>query len=217
MQLTTTSASASADGQPVEAQRFGSGARFADLAGQPLRTGQRPVDDVDVADAGAGQVSRRQGTHRACADHHRGLAFQAAQLGVGHAQRNRDHRGACGVDRGIGVHPFADRQRTLGQLMQHPADGAVGLGRGVGPPDLAEHLLLADHRGIEATGHREQVLDGGLAVADVGVFGQVAQRHPGMLGEHLPDDRQTAVEGVDHRVDLDPVAGGQHHGLGHQR
>ena len=53
------------------------------------------------------------------------------------------------------------------------------------------------------------MLDGGLAVADVGVFGQVTQRHPGMLGEQLPDHRQTAVEGVDHRVDLDPVAGGQ--------
>jgi hypothetical protein len=67
----------------------------------------------------------------------------------------------------------------------------------------------------EATG--EEMLDRGLAVADVGVLGQITHRHAGVLGEHLADRRQAAVEGVDHRVDLDPVAGGQHHGLGHQR
>ena len=33
---------------------------------------------------------------------------------------------------GFGVHPLAHRQRPLGQLVQQPADGAVGLGGGVG-------------------------------------------------------------------------------------
>ena len=80
-----------------------------------------------------------------------------------------------------------------------------------------EHLLLADHRGIEATGHREQVLDGGLAVADVGIFGEVRNRHAGVVGKYLADGRQAAVEGVDHGVDLDAVAGREHHGLGYQR
>ena len=88
---------------------------------------------------------------------------------------------------------------------------------GVGAAHLTQHLLLADHRRIQTAGNREQVLDGGLAVADVGVFGEVAHRHPGVFGQHLPDHRQAAVERVHHGVDLDPVTRRQHHGLGHQR
>ena len=75
-----------------------------------------------------------------------GFAVQAilGELVCGHAERDGDHRCAGGVDARFGVHPLADRQRALGQLMQDPADRAVGLGSGVGATDLAEHLLLAD-------------------------------------------------------------------------
>ena len=140
-----------------------------------------------------------------------------SSLVVGHAQRDGHHRGACGVDTRLAVHPLADRQRALGQLVQGATDGVVGLGGGVGAAHLAEHLLLTDDRRVQATGDGEQMLDGRLGVADVGVLGEVAQRHTGMFGEHLADHRQAAVEGIDDRVHLDPVAGGQHHGLGHQR
>ena len=115
------------------------------------------------------------------------------------------------------MHPLADRQGALRQFVQRPADGVVRLGGGVRTTHLPEHLLFADHRGIQAAGHREQVLDGRFGIAHVGVFGEVAQAHAGMLREHLPDDRKPAVEGLDDGVDLDAVAGGQHHGLGHQR
>jgi hypothetical protein len=204
-------------GQVLQAQCLSSGAGFADFAGQPLRAGQRAVDDVDVVDAGPGQVGCRQGAHRSSADDDGGPALQAAQFGVGHAECDRDDGGACGVDAGFGMHTLADCQRPLGQLVQHAADGAVRLGGGIGATDLAEHLRLANHGRVQAAGHREQVLDGGLAVADVGVFGEVGHRHPGTFGEHLADGRQAAVEGVDDRVDLDAVAGREHHGLGHQR
>jgi hypothetical protein len=115
------------------------------------------------------------------------------------------------------VHPLADRQRSLGQFVQGPADGLVGLGRSVGAADLAEHLLLADHRGIQAAGHREEMLDGSLGVTHVGVLREVAERHAGMLGQHRPDHRETAVERLDDGVDLDAIARGEHHGLGNQR
>ena len=62
--------------------------------------------------------------------------------------------------------------------MQGAADGVVGLGGGVGAADLAEYLLLADHRGVQAAGHREEVLDGRFCVADVGVLGQVVSDMP---------------------------------------
>ena len=115
------------------------------------------------------------------------------------------------------MHPLADRKRPLGQIVQHPPDGPVRLGGGVGPAHLAEHLLLADHGAVQAAGHGEDVFDGGLAVADVGVLGQLAHRETGVIGEHLTDCGESAVEGVDDGVDLDPVAGGQDHRLGHQR
>ena len=121
-----------------------------------------------------------------------------------------------GVDAGLRVHPLADRQRALRQLVQGAADGVVGLGGGVGAADLAEHLLLADDRRVQATGDREQMLDGRLGVPHVRVLRQVVQRHAGMLGEHLADHRKATVERLDDGVDLDPVAGRQHHRLGDQ-
>ncbi len=138
-------------------------------------------------------------------------------LAFGHVERHRHHRRPRGVDAGLGMHPLADRQRALRQFVQRAADGLVRLGGGVRATHLPEHLLFADHRGVQAAGHREQVLDGRFGIPHVGVFGQVAQAHPGLLGEHLPDHRQPAVERLDDGVDLDAVAGGQHHRLGHQR
>ena len=88
---------------------------------------------------------------------------------------------------------------------------------GIGAADLTQHLLLADHRGVQTRCHREQMLDSGLGIADVGVLGQIAHRHTGVLSEHLTDHRKTAVECIDYRIDLDAVAGGQHHRFGHQR
>ncbi len=135
----------------------------------------------------------RQRAHRAGADDDGAAAGQRAQPGVGHVERHRHHGCARGVDTGLGVHPLADRQRALGQFVQRAADGVVGLGGGVGAADLAEHLLLADHRGVQAAGDGEQMLDGGLGVADVGVLGQIAQRHPGVLGQapdRSPRDRR---------------------------
>ena len=204
-------------GQPVEGQRLGPDARFADIADQPLRPGQRPVEHEDVPDAGPGQVRGRQRAHRAGADQHSGLTFQPAQPALGHAQDDRHHGSTGRVDSGFGMHPLAHRERPLGQLVQYPTDGTVALSCGIRATHLAKHLLLADHRRVQTAGNREQMLDGGLAVADVGVFGQIAHRHPGVFRQHLPDYRQSAVERVHHRVDLDPVARRKQHDLGHQR
>ena len=164
--------------------------------------------------------------HRARPDHGGGASLQGGvgrpPLGAveplgGDVQRDRHHTAAGGVDRGLRVHPLADRQRPLGQIVQGAPDGPVALGGGVGAPHLAEDLLLAHHRAVQAAGHREEVFDGGLAVAHVGVLSEIPHRHPGVVGENLTDRRQSAVEGVDHGVDLDAVARRQHHRLGHQR
>ena len=128
-----------------------------------------------LVDPRARQVLGRQRAHGAGADDDRGAAGQRAELGFGHPECHRHHRGACGVDAGLGVHPLADRQRALRQLVQGAADGVVGLRGGIRAADLPEHLLFADHRGIQPAGHREEVLDGRLGIAHVGVLGQVVQ------------------------------------------
>jgi hypothetical protein len=49
----------------------------------------------------------------------------------------------------------------------------------------------------------------------VDVLGELVQRHAGVPAEHRGDVGQPAVEGVDDRVHLDPVARGEQHDLAH--
>ena len=71
------------------------------------------------------------------------------------------------------MHPLAHRQRPLSQIVQNTTHGPVRLRRRIGPANLSQYLLLTDHRAVQTAGHREEVLHGGLAVADVGMFGEL--------------------------------------------
>ncbi|SKV48285.1 Uncharacterised protein [Mycobacteroides abscessus subsp. massiliense] len=97
--------------------------------------------------------------------------------------------------------------------MQYPAHRLMRFGGGIRIAHLTQHLLLADHHGIQAAGHREQVLDSSLAVPDVGVLGELVHAHAGVAGDCLTDHGQAAVEGLNHGIYLDPVAGREHHDL----
>ena len=112
------------------------------------------------------------------------------------------------------VHPLADAQRLLRQLVQRPPDRARGVRGGVGGAQLAEDLRLADHHRVEPGGDGEQVLHGRTRVVHVEVLGELGQRQRGVPAQHGGDVGEAAVEGVDDRVDLDAVAGRQHHHLG---
>ncbi|GAB3797475.1 hypothetical protein GCM10027605_07510 [Micromonospora zhanjiangensis] len=128
-----------------------------------------------------------------------------------------DHALAGPVDTGLGVRPLADPQRLLHQLVQQPA-GGVHLGRRVvRVAELTEDLRLADHHRVESGGHPEGVLDGGAVVVHVEVVGQAGRLLPGVRGEHRADVAEPAVEAGDGGVDLDPVAGRDHHRLPHVR
>ena len=111
------------------------------------------------------------------------------------------------VDAGVGVHPLADAQRLLGELVQHAPDRARARRGGVGVAELAEDLRLADDHRVEPRRHREQVLDGRARVVDVDVLGELGQRHAGVARQHGGDVGEAAVERVDDGVDLDAVAG----------
>ena len=55
------------------------------------------------------------------------------------------------------------------QAVQPAAERAAILGRGVGGLELAQNLRLADHHGIQAGGHAEEVMNGLAAFVAVEV------------------------------------------------
>lgn len=104
-------------------------------------------------------------------------------------------------------------QGALREVVDHAAGDLVLVGGGVGAADLPEDLLLAHDHGIQARGHGEQVLDGGLGVAHEGVLAQIVDGEPGAGAQDVGDGFQSGVEGLDDGVDLDAVAGGDDHDL----
>jgi hypothetical protein len=134
-------------------------------------------------------------------------------LGGGRERLGHDRR-ARGVDPGARVHPLADVQCLLRQLVQGAPDCAGRVRRSVGRPELAEDLRLADHHRLQSGRDGEKVLHRRARVVHVEVPGEFGQRQLGVPAKHGGDVRETAVEGVDDRVDLNAVAGRQHHHLG---
>ena len=62
-------------------------------------------------------------------------------------------------DAGLGTHPLGHAEGAGHQAVEPAAERAAILGRGVGGLELAENLRLADHHGIQAGGHAEEVMD----------------------------------------------------------
>jgi hypothetical protein len=115
------------------------------------------------------------------------------------------------------VHPLADAQGLLCQLVNGSPGCLLGVGSGVSRADLTDDLLLAHHHGVQAARDREQVLYCGFAVAHVQVLGQIVDLSVRVPREHLSDVGQRTVKGVHNGVDLHAVAGGHQHGLGDPR
>ncbi len=138
-----------------------------------------------------------------------------AELGAGVRDADPDQRAAGLVDRGLGAGPLADPQRVLDELVQDAAGGAGLLRQGQRGADLTDDLALADDHRVQPARDAEQVLDRAVLVVHVQVRGQLLQPEAGVPGEQLGDVRQAAVELLDDRVDLDPVAGRQDDDLGH--
>ena len=92
------------------------------------------------------------------------------------------------------------------------AAGAADVLRGAQrDPDLTEHLTLADDHRVQPAGDREQVRHGAVLVVRVEVRGELVEVDAGMAGEQLGHLRKPGVEHVHLGVDLDAVAGGEHH------
>ena len=67
------------------------------------------------------------------------------------------------------------------QVGQGPAERALVARHPERLAHLAEYLALADHHGVQAAGHRQQVLDRAVLVVHVQVPGELGQRDPECL------------------------------------
>src|SRR5215472_1930655 len=168
----------------------------------------------------AGRAEPRRGgdgerAHRAGADDEHAAPVQRlgriggrAQLGGGQAHADGHQVRARAVDARLGVRPLGRAQRERAEVVEGPAERLVRARDGQRPAHLAEDLALAHHHGLQATGHRQQVLYRAVLVVHVQVGRELGERDAGVPGEHLADRRHARVELVDLGVDLDPVAGG---------
>ncbi len=111
-----------------------------------------------------------------------------------------------------------DAERALLEAgAEHRARGAVldgGLVRLLG---LAEDLRLAHDQRIEAGGDAEQVAHGGRVPVLVEVLCQIAHGDARAPRQHFGQPGGRAVGVVDGDVQLDAVAGRDHHRLAHRR
>ena len=97
--------------------------------------------------------------------------------------------------------------------MEEPGERGPGKasGRGEGLADLADDLRLADHHCVEPGGDFEKVLHCRLSGVDLELFDETTagwRKGRPHDGEHI---LQRTVEGVGLEVDLEPVAGVEHH------
>jgi hypothetical protein len=111
------------------------------------------------------------------------------------------------------MRPFAHPQRLLEQLVEDPTGGAGLLGGAQRRAYLPEDLTLTDDHRVQPARHGEDVLDRAVLVVHVQVPGQFLQREAAVPRQQLGHLRDAGVELLDVGDDLDPVAGGHHHGL----
>ena len=152
--------------------------------------------------------------HLAGADDEYSTALEPVEALLGHGDGGlRDGRDVAG-DGGLGANTLANLEGVAEQRVEDGADRSLG-GAGLpGGPDLAEDLVLADDRRIEAGRHGEQVA-GRIGVVEAGeVVAELLGRDMGGVLEELPDVLVATVELLGEGVDLDAVAGREHHRLG---
>ena len=98
--------------------------------------------------------------HLAGADHQRRQLLDLAEDLVGELERGERQRDRVVADARFRAHQLGGLERMLEQAVENGAQGVVVLRALPGGLDLSDHLRFAQHHGIHARGHLEQVRDG---------------------------------------------------------
>ena len=198
--------------RPRRRARARAAARTPYSAARRLAWPGRAVDDDDVGGTAAGQRGGGEGGHRAGARRRRPpggrgprrIRSSAADTRVGAAWSMPVS--ACAR--------LPTRRACWNSTLSGRADRAGLLPAGQRIAGLAEDLRLADRHRVEPGGHLEQVGDRPVVVVDVEVRQQVLGGPARPLDQQPGQLLDAAVEAVDVGVDLEPVAGRDHRGLG---
>ena len=197
-------------------ERVGNFAERDGFAADALRgllgASEGAVRDPDAVDAARPQRRGEARAHLARADHEDLCSVERAEVlgGDGHGRR-RDRNGMP-ADAGLRAHPLA-RLDGVAEQSRELRRGALAHGGLPGLADLAEDLALADDHRVEAGGDGEQVRDGRVVVIGVEQVGEIFGRGARVRGEERADVTDRGVEVRAARVDLDAIAGGEHHDL----
>ena len=176
-----------------------------------------PIDDDDLAHPGGGQRHGHAFAHLTGAEHEHVAAIEGAEVLGRHGHRSLRHRRDVVADGGLGAGSLPHFDGVAEKTVDGSARGVLGLGNLPGAAHLAEHLALADDRGIEPTRHREQMLGRVGVVVRVEVLGELLGEQVAQLGERVAHVLVGAMEALGEGVHLGAVTGGQHHCLAEVR
>ena len=209
--LTTTSAATSASSSSSN------GRTVRPRGGEGRRAVAAAVHDHEPLDAGVGEVADGLLRHRPGADHERRLVVEAVEDAPRELpDRDAGDRDAAFRERGLAPHPAGDAERRLEQGVRQRPAGFLPVGPLVGFLDLRDDLRLAEHHAVEAARDLEQVADGVPAPAAPAAGRRTRPPQLVEVGEETHDPRGvgTVVVVRPGGIDLDPVAGREHHQLG---
>jgi hypothetical protein len=198
-------------GQLVEAVDRAGDPSAGQLARQLLRAFRRTVGHGETAQLLRGEVPGRERRHLPRPEQQELLALQRREDSAGQLHRGVAHRDRVAPDVGFGADSLRDRKSPAHRSVQVVARGP---GRACGLESvfqLPQDLRLADDHRIQARGHAEEVPHRRLAlplveVCRAGRLQPLAADEVAQRGRHLAGRQTCAIE-------LDAVAGGEHHAL----
>ena len=168
------------------------------------------VEDAQLGHTLREQSLRRQARHLTGADHERALARERIEDPLGQLDGGMHHRHRGPTDGGLGAHALGDGEGPPHRAVERVPRGPGARGLVEGLLELPQDLWLAhDHR-IEACGNAKEMAKRSLAAALVQVW-----QHRWLLRQQLAkaiSDLACVPAGA---VQLDAVAGREHHALAH--
>ena len=188
--------------QPIP--RLGGG---PDLPGERPRLLRRSVGHEDPVRPQIAQRLGRQRAHLAGAHQQHGAIPQVSEDLLDQFHRDLGDAAGAPGDLGLAADPLGGGEGPVAEARHERSRALRGGGQAVGLLHLAEDLGLADDHGVEAGRHAEEVTDR--------VPARVRVEVPFGVGGPLQEEAARLLERLPVHVALDPVAGGDHHGLAH--
>jgi hypothetical protein len=185
------------------------------LASSPLRVGERPVRDGHAGDAHFVQMLGDPLDRVSGAEQQGPGLREAREDLLRHDDGGVRDGDRVATDIGVGAHAFGGGQGDLREQVELGAEGPGRARHVVGGFDLPHDLRLAQHLRVETGCDADQMPCRLLVPVAVGHARQLAHAH--LPGAGKPVGHRGFVCGLERKVELGAVAGGENGGFGHAR